>query len=92
MRLTSVILAFLLAVYGPSGGAYAQSGAAGAQVVQTSVPADGPAAAEEEPAGGSAPHPAVWIAIGVVVGLVILIAAISEGGVGFPDTDPSYVN
>ncbi len=91
MRISPLILAVLLAVSGPFGGARAQPGAVAGQVVQTSAPAPEPPAADEE-RPGSRPHPAVWIAIGVAIGLVVLIAAISDGGVGFPDTSPGNLD
>ena len=88
MRVAPFVLALVLSVSGPPGGAYAQSASGGAPAVQASAPAEAPKSAAEEPAGGSKPNAAVWIAIGVVIGLVILIGAISDSGVGFPDTAP----
>jgi hypothetical protein len=51
-------------------------------VEQATAPVDQARPVEAEPAGGSKPNAAVWIAIGVVVGLLILITAINDSGVG----------
>lgn len=88
MRLLPFVLALGLAVSGPPGGVHAQSAPGGARVVEASVPAETQEPVIAEPAGGSRPNAAVWIAIGVVIGLVILISAISDSGLGFPDTAP----
>ena len=88
MRFLPFVLARVLAAFGPVGGAYPQTAPTGARVEQTSAPVERARPVEEEPAGGSKPNAAVWIAIGVVVGLLILITAISDSGVGFPDTAP----
>jgi Ca2+/H+ antiporter len=88
MRFPVLVLTSVLAVSGHADGLTAQTAQAGARVVQASVPAEEPRPVEEETAGGSRPNAAVWIAIGVVIGLVIMISAISDSGVGFPDTAP----
>ena len=82
MRFLPFVLALVLAAFGPVGGAFAQAAPTGARVEQTSVRVDQARPVEEEPAGGSKPNAAVWIAIGVVLGLLILITTINESGVG----------
>jgi len=55
---------------------------AGAETASVAVDPDAPRGGSSMPAAG-------WVAIGVVVGLAILVLAISESGPGFPDTSPS---
>ena len=88
MRFLPFVLALVLAAFGPVGGAFAQAAPTGARVEQATAPVDQARPVEAEPAGGSKPNAAVWIGIGVVLGLLILITAISDSGVGFPDTAP----
>jgi hypothetical protein len=82
MRFLPFVLALVLAAFAPVGGAFAQTARRGAQVEQATAPVDQARPVEAEAAGGSKPNAAVWIAIGVVVGLLILITAINDSGVG----------
>ncbi len=82
MRFLPFVLALVLAAFAPVGGAFAQTARTGARVEQATAPVDQARPVEAEPAGGSKPNAVVWIAIGVVVGLLILITAINDSGVG----------
>ena len=82
MRFLPFVLALVLAAFAPVGGAFAQTAPTGARVEQATAPVDQARPVEAEPAGGSKPNAVVWIAIGVVVGLLILITAINDSGVG----------
>ncbi len=52
---------------------------------QTVPPAEAPVSvAPEAPEGGSQVHPAVWILVGLVVGLIVIVAALEgDGGAAF---------
>lgn len=56
----------------------------------TAAPEAGqPVAVEaESPPGGSKTHPAVFIGLGVVIGILVIIAALDGSSPGIPDTSP----